>query len=109
MPSVDELLKGAQETITVRRVFGEPYEQDSVTIIPAAAVRGGGGGGGDSEGNGGGGFGVQARPVGAYVIKDGDVRWQPAIDRNRMTLGWQVVAATWAFAVWAIGRRLAAR
>ena len=28
----------------------------------------------------GAGFGVMARPVGAFVIKDGDVRWKPAID-----------------------------
>ncbi len=31
--------------MNVRRVYGEPYEADGITIIPAAAVRGGGGGG----------------------------------------------------------------
>lgn len=47
MPNIDELWAGTREAITVRRVFGEPVEQDGVTIVPAAFVRGGGGGGGD--------------------------------------------------------------
>ena len=37
------------------------------------------GGGGD-----GGGFGVLARPVGVYVLTDGRVEWQPAVDVNRI-------------------------
>jgi uncharacterized spore protein YtfJ len=86
MPNVDELLEGAREAITVKRVYGDPIEGDGATIVPAAAVRGGGGGGGDSEGNGGGGFGVQARPVGAWVIRDGDVTWKPAVDVNRVAV-----------------------
>ena len=47
---------------------------------PGGTVGGGGGGGGDNEDNGGGGFGLGARPVGAYVIKNGEVTWKPAID-----------------------------
>ena len=35
---------------------------------------------------------LAARPVGAFVIKDGDVRWRPAIDLNRVILVGQVVA-----------------
>jgi uncharacterized spore protein YtfJ len=70
---VDELLQGAQLAVTARRVYGEPIESDGVTVVPAAAVRGGGGGGGDAEDNGGGGFGLAARPVGAWMIRDGDV------------------------------------
>jgi uncharacterized spore protein YtfJ len=84
MPNVDELLAGARDAISVKRVFGDPIESEGVTVIPAAKVGGGGGGGGDSEDNGGGGFGLGARPVGAYVIKDGDVSWQPAVDVNRI-------------------------
>jgi uncharacterized spore protein YtfJ len=78
MPNVDEMLEGARDAMSVRRVFGEAYEENGVTVIPVASVRGGGGGGGDSDNNGGGGFGLQARPVGAYVISNGDVRWRPA-------------------------------
>jgi uncharacterized spore protein YtfJ len=84
MANVDEMFAGARDAITVKRVYGDPIESDGVTIVPAAKVGGGGGGGGDSEHNGGGGFGVGARPVGAYVIKDGDVKWQPAVDVNRI-------------------------
>lgn len=84
MPNVDELLAGARDAISVKRVFGDPVETDGVTVIPVASVGGGGGGGGDAELNGGGGFGLIARPVGAYVIKDGEVTWKPAVDANRV-------------------------
>jgi uncharacterized spore protein YtfJ len=105
MADVDELLRGAQDAIAAKRVYGEPVEREGVTVIPAASVRGGGGGGGDNENNGGGGFGLMARPVGAYVIgPDGDVRWKPAIDVQRMTLGWQVVSAIALLAVWSLAR-----
>jgi hypothetical protein len=33
-----------------------------------------------------------ARPVGAFVIKGGEVRWQPAFDLTRAIVGGQVVA-----------------
>jgi uncharacterized spore protein YtfJ len=109
MPNIDEIIGGARDAITVRRVYGEPIEQEGVTLVPAAAVRGGGGGGGDSEGNGGGGFGISARPVGAYAIRDGEVRWRPAVDVNRLMVGWQVLSALALLAAWAVGRRLARR
>lgn len=91
------------DTLTVRKVFGEPYRVDDVTVIPVAAVRGGGGAGGgqgwaptDQGGGGGGGmgFGVNARPVGVYVVKDGDVQWRPAIDVVQLVLGGQLAALT---------------
>jgi hypothetical protein len=40
----------------------------------------------------GGGFGLAARPVGAFVIKDGAVTWRPTIDVNKIVLGGQMVA-----------------
>jgi uncharacterized spore protein YtfJ len=84
--NVTEMLEGAREAITVRRVYGDAIETGGVTLIPAADVRGGGGGGGDAENNGGGGFGVAARPVGAYVVRDGQVSWEPAIDASRLAI-----------------------
>jgi uncharacterized spore protein YtfJ len=89
-----ELVAEAREAITVRRVFGDPVERDGMTLIPAAAVQGGAGGGGgqdaDGAGGGGSGFGLTARPVGAFVIKDGEVRWEPALDLNRTILMGQI-------------------
>ena len=109
VPKVDEIFAGARDALTVRRVFGEPIEQDGVTVVPVAHVRGGAGGGGDSQDNGGGGFGLSARPVGAYVIRDGEVRWRPAVDVNRIMLGWQLVPALAVLALRSFGRRRATR
>ncbi len=77
-------------------MFGEPYEKDGVTIIPAARVQGGAGAGGgeDPQGQGkgsGSGFGMTARPVGAFIIRGGELSWRPAVDVNRIVLGGQVV------------------
>jgi uncharacterized spore protein YtfJ len=95
--NVEEMLANARDAMTVRRVFGEPYERDGVTVIPVAAVMGGGGGGtgqaGDGATGGGGGFGIRARPVGAYVIREGVVRWEPSLDLTRIILGGQVLVA----------------
>lgn len=84
---MSETISAARDAITVKRVYGEPYERNGIAVIPAAAVQGGGGGGGSEEGDrsdGGSGFGIQARPVGAYVIKGEDVKWVPAVDVNRL-------------------------
>lgn len=88
----------ASDAITVKRVFGEPYEKDGLTVIPAAMVGGGSGGGGghdaqNQEGEGGG-FGMAGRPAGAFVIRDGQVKWEPAIDPNRIVavLGMVLIA-----------------
>ena len=87
-----DAISQAKDVLNVRRVYGEPYQEDGLTIIPAANVTGGGGGGGDTAGNGGAGFGVRARPAGAWVIKDGEATWRPAFDLNRTILLGQVVA-----------------
>ncbi len=97
-----DVLERFDDAMSVRRVYGEAVERDGVVVIPAAAVRGGGGGGGGGGTDGpsgahgegsGAGWGAVARPVGAWVIRDGDARWEPAIDVSRVILGAQVVAA----------------
>ncbi len=95
---VSELLDKTRSGINARQVFGEPVQQGDAIIIPAAKLRGGAGGGegkGPSEqGSGAGsGFGLSARPVGAFVVREGQARWRPAIDVNRIILGGQIVAA----------------
>jgi uncharacterized spore protein YtfJ len=95
MPNIDELMTGARDALTVKRVYGEPFEKDGITFIPAAAVFGGGGGGGgeeDGRSGSGGGFGVRARPVGAYRIKGDEVQWIPAADTTRVIIFGQVIA-----------------
>ena len=79
---LQELISGARDVISVKRVYGEPYEKNGLTVIPAATVRGGGGGGAgdneDGESGGGGGFGLMARPAGAWIVEDGNATWKPA-------------------------------
>ncbi len=106
-----DVINQARDAMTVKRVFGDPYEKDGVTMIPAAkvqgAVGGGAGQGPEEQGSGsGGGYAVNARPVGAYVVRDGELTWQPALDLNRVILGGQVVAI---FALLVIGGVLRAR
>lgn len=92
---VQELIAGARDAMTVKRVYGDPYEKNGMTIIPAAVVRGGGGAGGeehaDDKGQGGG-FGLVARPSGAWIVDGEKATWKPAVDVNRIVLGGQIVA-----------------
>lgn len=96
---VDELIARTKDSLEARRAYAEPYEKDGITVIAAAVVAGGAGGGTgrdekNQEGEGGG-FGLTAKPVGAYVISDGKVRWEPAVDVNRLiaTVGAVAIAA----------------
>lgn len=94
---VEDVIAQARDSLTVKRVFGEPYEKNGMTVIPVARVQGGAGGGGgegpDGQGKGSGsGFAMTARPVGAYVIRGDELTWRPALDINRIILGGQIVA-----------------
>lgn len=102
MDATDVVMR-AQEALTVRRVVGEPIERDGVTVVPVARVSGGGGSGsgegpaadeadGTATGRGsGGGYGMGVVPSGAFVIRDGVVRWKPAVDVNRLLARGQLV------------------
>lgn len=39
---VQRAIEQAKDAITVRRVYGDPFEKDGVTVIPAARVQNGG-------------------------------------------------------------------
>jgi uncharacterized spore protein YtfJ len=103
-----EMVTSLRDAMAVSRVFGEPYERDGVTVIPAAILRGGAGGGSGTkpetgeEGDGGG-FGLIARPAGVYVIRDGNVTWQPALDVNRIV---GVAVVGWVVGSWVLARAL---
>jgi uncharacterized spore protein YtfJ len=107
MTASDDLLRRAQDALTTRTVFGEPFEKDGVTIIPTASVRGAGGGGGSTaegdEGEGAG-YAVSARPVGAWVHKNGDWTWRPAFDLNRFFLVGNLVAIAYFVSTWLVER-----
>jgi uncharacterized spore protein YtfJ len=98
--SVTDGIRGTLDALSVRRVFGEPYVADGVTIIPVARVTGGAGGGGGSgsgPGNVGGhgfgsSFGLGAHPVGVYEVSHGNVKFRPTIDVNRLIRGSQILA-----------------
>ncbi|WP_157252161.1 spore germination protein GerW family protein [Nonomuraea typhae] len=107
-----ELAEKTKDAATVKRVFGEPIRHGDVTVIPVARIgQGGGGGEGVSEGSenpgrgSGGGFGFGASPAGVFVIKDGEVRWQPAVDVNRIVVGGQIVAVVLLLTLRAIFKR----
>ncbi|MGD0447102.1 MAG: spore germination protein GerW family protein [Candidatus Dormibacteria bacterium] len=110
----EDILNRVREVATVRQVFGEPYEKDGMLVVPVARIRGGGGGGtgsdlsdGSEKGRHGqgGGFGIDSRPLGVYVIREGTVSWQPTVDVTRIVLQGQVVAIVALLVVRSLVRR----
>jgi uncharacterized spore protein YtfJ len=95
---LQKLLSTTKDAFHVGRAFGPPYERENCVVIPVAWVAGGTGAGGadgaqssnDDPGgfaNGGGGTGGIVWPLGVYEVKDGNVRWVPALDTTRVALG----------------------
>ena len=98
---VQEAVTRARDAVSVNRVFGEPYEKNGVTVIPAARIWGGGGGGlQDGRGRAatgagfGSGFGMMGRPAGVFVIRGERVRWQPAVDPTLIVALFLLVSLT---------------
>jgi uncharacterized spore protein YtfJ len=102
--NVDEMLSGTRDALTVKRVYGDPIERDGALVILAAKLVGGGGGGGDGESNTGGGFGVSATPAGAWIIREGRVEWEPAVDATRIATLGMVVAIIFFWTVRSIAK-----
>ena len=50
-----------------------------------------------------------AKPAGAFVIRNGSVSWNPALDLNRVILGGQIVAIVALLVVGSIIRARVAR
>ena len=62
-------------------VYGQPYETaDGVTVVPVAKLGGRQRGAQDTD------LRLAARPVGVFVIKDGEATWTPAVDSTRIAL-----------------------
>lgn len=85
---VEDVLGSAKDAMTVQRVHAEPVERDGTTLIAVATVSGGAGGGTGADKAGqegyGVGFGLGAKPVGVYVLRNSRLSWRPAIDVNRL-------------------------
>ncbi|MGY1593585.1 hypothetical protein ACI79D_16550 [Geodermatophilus sp. SYSU D00708] len=87
--------------------FAPPYERDGVTVITATASRAHTATRRASDVPGDGGFDARmagARPLGAFVVRDGRVRWRPAVDVTRVITTAEVVVGGVL-----VARRLAAR
>ena len=103
----EDEIKKSRGLFRAKRVYGDPVERDGVTVIPAASIVGGGGGGGSHDGNGneggGTGFGLIGRPVGAWVVRDGQAQWKPSYDVNVAVIAAQFVL--FGFFLWLMRRR----
>ncbi|WP_424449571.1 hypothetical protein [Microbacterium arborescens] len=97
MPNLALELGKQTADLGVTSVYGEQQDVDGIKLIPVAITWSGFGAGEDSEGNNGGGGGGYAIPVGAYVRKGDDLRFEP----NLVSL----VAVGIPF-VWVVGRAL---
>jgi uncharacterized spore protein YtfJ len=132
---INEVLGQARDAMTVKRVFGDPYEKDGLTVIPVANVMGGAGAGGGPgaaarmagadkgtggdagvEGSGGAadtgygmGYGLRATPAGVYVIRAGEVEWKPAVDMNGVAIQRTVLAVVALLVLRSIAKTLAKR
>ena len=62
-----ELLDRLESDPDASRVYGQPHEtSDGTTVIPVAKARGG--------------------ALGVFVIKEGEARWVPAVDGERVAM-----------------------
>lgn len=98
--SIKEIIAEIEKRGDVRAVFGEPVKEGNIMVIPVAAVCvAGGGGGGARDGDAaegllakikGKGFGLgykkHASPVGYIKIENGQVRFEPITDWNKIAL-----------------------
>ena len=88
-------------TTALRVSTGNPTKPSTVTIIPVAKVRGRTKPGAEQAE-----VRLAARPVGVFVVKDGEASWLPAVDVTRIAvLGVLVGLVGTAFSTLAMVRR----
>ncbi|MDN3309487.1 hypothetical protein QWJ90_00920 [Microbacterium oryzae] len=98
MPNIALEIGRISANLGVTAAYGEPQDIDGERFVPVAATWTGFGGGSDETGNGGGGGGGFSMPIGAYVRRNGELRFEPNL------------IATLAVAIplfWVTGRMLA--
>jgi len=97
MPNLALELGKQSASLGVNSVYGEQQDVDGIRLIPVALSWSGFGAGEDESGNNGGGGGGFAVPLGAYIRKGDDLRFEP----NLVSL--MAVAIPF---VWVAGRTL---
>ncbi|WP_431800890.1 hypothetical protein [Microbacterium sp. bgisy203] len=78
MPNLALELGKQTASLGVNSVYGEQQDVDGVRLVPVAISWSGFGAGESPEGSGGGGGGYAA-PIGAYIRKGDDLRFEPNI------------------------------
>ena len=107
---VEEMVARSQDAANVGRVYGEAHEKDGTTVIPAARVSARGGSGAARGGEqSGGGFRADAEPVGAFVIRNGEVEWKPVFDLSATVRCGQLMGAVALLVLWALIKALRGR
>jgi len=92
--TVNQTMNHFLKTADVQKSFGEPFEKNDITIIPAAEVMtlmgfGSGYGSDNSTGGGGGGGGGGksfSRPVAVVIASSNNVRVEPVVDVTKIAL-----------------------
>lgn len=79
MPNIALELGKQSASFGVTTAYGEQQDVGGVRIVPVALAWSGFGGGSDETGNGGGGAGGGAIPLGAYIRRGDDLRFEPNV------------------------------
>ena len=79
MPNIALDLGKQSADFGVTSVYGEQQDVDGVRLVPVALTWTAFGGGSDEAGNGGGGGGGYAVPLGAYIRRGDDLRFEPNV------------------------------
>lgn len=79
MPNIALELGQQSASFGVKSAYGEQQDVDGIRVIPVALTWSGFGGGSDEAGNGGGGGGGWSVPLGAYIRRGDDLRFEPNI------------------------------
>lgn len=79
MPNIALELGKQSASFGVKSAYGEQQDVDGIRFIPVAITWAGFGGGSDESGTSGGGGGGYSVPLGAYVRRGDDLRFEPNV------------------------------
>lgn len=79
MPNIALELGQQSTNFGVTAAYGEQQDVGGIRLVPVAVTWAGYGGGSDEQGNGGGGGGGYSVPLGAYIRRGDDLRFEPNV------------------------------